>query len=99
MRIAIVTLIQTSAPARPACFTDDAEWYSWLVSAHEGGDRIVRRVDQNQRTPNRSTHYELLPTRQIDYCSECTEAHQRRMRAARRCHPCDAFLKETADAA
>lgn len=99
MRIAIVTLVHTSAPARPACFPCDDDWHSWLVSAHEAGDRVVRRVDEHQRTPQRRTHYELLPTRQIDYCSSCTEAHQRRMRAAGRCHPCDEFLKEQANAA
>lgn len=99
MRIAVVTLVQTSAPARPACFADDAAWRSWLVSAHEAGERIVRRVDENQRTPLRRTHYELLPTHRINFCAECTEAHQRRMREAGRCRPCDEFIKEQSYAA
>ena len=89
-----MTLVHTSAPARPACFAGDDDWHSWLVSAHEAGDRVVRRVDENQRTPNRRTHYELLPTRQINYCASCTEGYQRRMQEQGRCVPSDVFIQE-----
>lgn len=99
MRVAIVQLINDSAPARPACFESDELWRSWLQSAHESGTRIVRRVDENQRTPNRRTHYAMLPTKEIDYCASCTAGFQKRMQAVGKCQPCNALIEqEPADA-
>lgn len=105
MRVSIVALVQTSAPQRPACFADDFIWHQWLVSAHQSGLRVVRRADARPNAAYRapesaygSTHYELLPTRQIPYCVGCLWQHQRRMDAQGRCQPCE-VQTEDADAA
>lgn len=96
-RTPIEDLIASTAPARPACFHDDAQWKSWLESAHESGIRIVRRIDEHQRTPNRRTHYEMLPTREINYCGECLVGRQRRMQEQGKCHPCYEFANHELD--
>lgn len=95
MRKTVIMMIQTSPPPRPACFDSDPDWVSWLISAHLGGMRVVRRVDVGKSREARQTWHELLPTKAIDYCADCTARRQARMLAAGRCEPCE--VEETAD--
>lgn len=91
----VIELIVANPPARPACFETQEAWESWLVTAHAAGERIVRRVDVGRtradrragKKGNRSTHFEVLPIEQIDYCSDCTSIRRDGMRAAGRCSP------------
>jgi hypothetical protein len=97
----VPTLIEQSAPARPACFADDALWKSWLLTAHVSGIRIVRRADHAKgRGANRTERhafYVMLPTKQIAYCLDCPMHHMHRMQAAKRCDPTEVSLRELAD--
>lgn len=96
MRKTLITLIIDNAPPRPPCFDDDDDWKSWLISAHLGGMRVVRRVDIGKHHDSRRTWHEVLPTKQIDYCSDCTQRRQARMQAAGRCDPCEVSEQEEA---
>ena len=94
-RMAVIMLIQAAPPPRPACYPDDHAWREWLVGAHVSGLRVVRRVDVGKSQGCRQTSHRLLPTRQIPFCSNCTQGYQRRMEAEGKCHPCDVTLPET----
>lgn len=99
-RTSMAELIATSAPAQPACFPSAADWRLWLAAAHESGVRVVRRVDLGKSRGDRHTHYEMLPTEQIDYCSDCSAGYQNAMRAIGKCVMTKAVrTKEPADAA
>ena len=94
-RMAIIIMIQAAPPPRPACFTDDAIWKQWLISAHVEGLRIVRRIDVGKTQGCRITSHRLLPTAQIPYCDGCTSGHQATMKKQGRCTPCTVEIRET----
>lgn len=89
-RFLIVKLIADKPPARPDCFDTQDDWTRWLVAAHEAGEKVlqvVRRSDTGRTRGRRETHFEVLPTEQIDICRDCTEYRRNRMLAAGRCFP------------
>lgn len=87
----VIHLIVSNPPRMPACFDSPDEWESWLTHAHLSGMRIVRRADVGQtrsdNRANRSTHYEVLPPDQIDYCCDCTAKRRASMLQQGRCQP------------
>ena len=95
MRFLVVQLIAENPPERPACFDTQQDWGSWLVSAHEAGERVVRRVDVGRtradrragRPGNRQTYFEVLPLEQIDICRDCTSLRRGQMTRDGRCTP------------
>jgi hypothetical protein len=97
MRTDMATLIEQSAPARPACFASESLWRSWLLSAHESGVRIVRRADLGKSRGDRHSRYVMLETKQIPFCVDCPMHHMHRMQAAKRCEPTEVSLLELSD--
>lgn len=86
-RRSILQLIAETSPQRPACFNSHAEWVEWLTSAHQGGERVVRRVDTGKWSGNRVTYFEVLPVGLQRHCEDCTSIRRSRMQAERRCFP------------
>lgn len=87
MRTDIVRLIHTEAPEKPACFETQGEWTQYLVSAHEAGQKVVRRVDTGKHAGKRETHFAVLPVGQQSHCAECSQKRRDVMKAAGRCFP------------
>lgn len=94
-RMAVIIMIQASPPPRPACFDSDAIWKDWLIGAHTGGLKIVRRIDVGKSQGCRATSHRLLPTPQIPYCADCQRGHQLKMQQQKRCNPCAVEIRET----
>lgn len=95
-RQVVILMIQAAPPPRPACFSDDKSWKSWLIDAHLTGLRVVRIVDLGKSQGCRQTSRRLLPTPQIPYCDGCTTGHQRAMERAEKCVP--SLAREMAEA-
>lgn len=93
-RMHVISMIESDAPPRPACFDSDRQWRDWLIQAHRSGLQVTRRVDRGKSRGHRQTRHELLPTEQIPYCSGCTDSYRREMERQGRCYPSAARCQE-----
>jgi hypothetical protein len=84
-RQSIVRLLKEAPPRRLRCFGSDEDWHKYLLMAHEGGDRVVRRQDTGKHRGNRKviTIFDER-VRQLP-CDDCHEEYMARMKAVGRC--------------
>ena len=80
----VVWMIQTAPPPKPLCFDSGAQWQEYLMLLHAEGQQITRRQDTGKHSGRRVV-VDVFDAKRIDYCSDCTPAHMRKMQSEKRC--------------
>jgi hypothetical protein len=84
-RTSLERLLAECPPRRPRCFESAEQWHEFLITAHESGERVVRRQDTGKWTGQRKVvpilvaHVRQLP------CADCEPVFKQRMTLVGRC--------------
>lgn len=75
---------------RPPCFDREKDWEEWLIASNEFTRVTSFALGPPDSEGKRKHVFSILPTKQIDYCSECLPRRRAAMMKVGRCDPTDA---------